>query len=209
VNVPEFNMFQQSSISSKIGTPIAFLRARVRRETSSEEDEMDGRQLLIADDEFRRLRGKARRSRLVSLLTGRTDDLLSFEDVKQVMAPTGESYVGCKSVPVKRIVGSEGRVSDFNREFFPRRDFLHHRWCSVDSAFYDGVILPPVKLFEIGGLYFVRDGNHRVSSAKAHRIGYIDAEVTKLETNVRLHPSMTLEQIGQTANSETGGNEAA
>ena len=170
---------------------------------------MEARQLLVADDEFRKLRGKARRSRLVSLLTGRPDDLLSFEDVKQIMAPTGESYVGCKSVPLERIVGSEGRERDFNKHFCPRRDFLHHRWCSVDSAYYDGVTLPPVKLLEIGGLYFVRDGNHRVSSAKAHRVGYIDAEVTRLETNVRLHPSMTLEQIGQATMSEDGGNEAA
>jgi len=101
--------------------------------------------MIIAEDDFTRFRARARRSRLVARLTGRKDDLLSFEDVKRITAPTGESYIGCRSVPVEMIVGSEGRVNDFNRSFCPRREFLRHRWCRVDSAYYEGVTLPPVQ----------------------------------------------------------------
>ena len=155
--------------------------------------------MICADDDFRRFRGKARRSKVLSILTGKNDDMITFEEVKSAVSTTGESYIGCKTVPVEQIVGSEDRVADFNRSFLPRREFLKHRWCSVDSAYYEGTILPPVKLLELGGLYFVRDGNHRVSIARAHRVGYIDAEIIRIDTKVKLHPKMTLAEIEMTS----------
>lgn len=110
-----------------------------------------------------------------------------YEEVKHSVSMTGESYIGCKSVPVESIVGSENRSSDFNKAFCPRRAFLHYRWAKVDSAYYEGITLPPVKLLEIDGLFYVRDGNHRVSVAKHHKLGFLDAEVTKLNTRANSH----------------------
>jgi hypothetical protein len=40
-----------------------------------------------------------------------------------------------------------------------------------------GEDLPAVELVHTGGIYFVRDGHHRISVAKALSEAYIDAEV--------------------------------
>ena len=69
------------------------------------------------------------------------------------------------------------------------------RWMSVDEAHYRNIILPPIKLFEIGGAYFVRDGNHRVSVAKAQGAEFIDAEVISLSSEIPLTPEMTRDEI--------------
>jgi hypothetical protein len=84
-------------------------------------------------------------------------------------------------VPLKRIVGSEGRCQDFDASFNPRHSATLERWLGVYTAIYQGIGLPPVNLIEVRGVYFVRDGHHRISVA--HRLGKIDveAEVTVWE----------------------------
>jgi hypothetical protein len=41
--------------------------------------------------------------------------------------------------------------------------------------------LPPVELIQVGEMYFVRDGNYRVSVAYARGQAFIDAYVTEIE----------------------------
>jgi hypothetical protein len=103
--------------------------------------------------------------------------------------------MGSQTVPIKLIVGSEGRYRDFNRYFLPKTDHLRSRWDRVDMAHLRDVILPAIQLSEIGGVYFVRDGNHRVSVAKAQNVEFIDAEVISLDSSVALKPNMTTEQL--------------
>jgi hypothetical protein len=43
--------------------------------------------------------------------------------------------------------------------------------------------LPPVELFKVGEVYFVRDGNHRVSVARARGQDFIDAQVTEIRVS--------------------------
>jgi hypothetical protein len=63
-------------------------------------------------------------------------------------------------------------------------------------AHVQNVTLPPIRLYELGGLYFVRDGNHRVSVAKARGIQFIDAEVTCLQSEIQLKPgALTQKQV--------------
>ena len=38
------------------------------------------------------------------------------------------------------------------------------------EAAIKAIDLPPIKVYELAGLYFVRDGNHRVSVAKARGV---------------------------------------
>lgn len=88
-----------------------------------------------------------------------------------------QHYAGHKSVPIDRIRGSEGRTEDFDDAFYPLHDRLRHRWLSVASVRLAGHDLPPVELIHTDGVYFVRDGHHRISVAKALGESYIDAEV--------------------------------
>jgi hypothetical protein len=49
----------------------------------------------------------------------------------------------------------------------------------MDLAFHRGEELPRVSLYKIGGVYFVLDGNHRVSVYRYHGVEWIDAVVTE------------------------------
>jgi hypothetical protein len=145
--------------------------------------------------DFSRARGKAMLSQIQNFLNTDRDKLLSFNDVKGILKPKNEVYIGSQTVPIKLIAGSEGRYHDFNKYFLPRKEHLRHRWQRVDEAHIKDVILPPILLYEIGGVYFVRDGNHRVSVAKMQGVEFIDAEVISLSTEMNIEPSMTTDEL--------------
>jgi lipoate-protein ligase A len=148
-----------------------------------------------ASSDFSRARGKAVLSQIQHFLNTDRNRLLSFNDVKDILKPKNEVYRGSQVVPIKLIVGSEGRYHDFNKYFLPKKEHLRQRWQRVDEAHIKDIILPSIQLYEIGGVYFVRDGNHRVSVAKTQGVEFIDAEVTSLATEINLKPSMTTEEL--------------
>ncbi len=150
-----------------------------------------------ADGDFLRARTLELLGRISDILTLSKHELLPLEDVLSILKPTNETYQGMQTVPIDLIVGSEGRYRDFNGHFLPRREHLRARWVKVNMAHYEDIILPPVKLYEIGGVYFVRDGNHRVSVAKLRGQMAIDAEVTRLSSEIGLKPGMSLEEMRQ------------
>lgn len=148
-----------------------------------------------AADDFSRARGKAMLQRIQHFLNADKDKLLSFNDVKEILKPKNETYRGMQAVAIDLIVGSEGRYRDFNKFFLPKADHLRARWERVDLAHIKDIILPAIQLYEIGGVYFVRDGNHRVSVARTQGIAAIDAEVTSLSSEIRIDPSMTADDL--------------
>lgn len=144
-----------------------------------------------AREDFNRARFKEMLSQIKSFITQEDESLLSLKEVIKIIKPKGEVYKGLQTVPVSKIVGSEGRYRDFNKAFFPKYNHLRDRWENIDKAHLKNIILPPIKLYEIGGVYFVRDGNHRVSVAKAQGVKAIDAEVISLASEIKLKPHMT------------------
>ncbi len=148
-----------------------------------------------AEDDFYKARNKALFNDVQHFLNPDESKLLSFTDVKKMLKPQNEVYLGMQVVPVDLIAGSEGRYHDFDNHFFPKNVHLKNRWASIDKAILTDVILPPIVLYEIGGLYFVRDGNHRVSVARSQGVENIDAEVVSLKSEIKLKPGMTQRQI--------------
>ncbi len=148
-----------------------------------------------AKEDFNRARNKAFIHELQNLLAPDKKKLLSFHDVKKILKPKNEVYVGMQSVPIEKIVGSEGRYRDFDKHFLPKSAYLRQRWERVDEAHLSDVTLPPIQLYEIGNMYFVRDGNHRVSVAKAQGVEFIDAEIISLKSEILLPPSVTPETM--------------
>lgn len=146
-------------------------------------------------DDFNKAKSKAIVNEIQHFLKPDEAKLISFYDLKELLHPDNETYIGMKTVPVASIVGSEGRYNDFDNMFFPKKSHLKNRWESIDRAHLQNTILPPINLYEIGGLYFVRDGNHRVSVARARGIEFIDAEVTSLRTEIRLKPGYTIQYL--------------
>jgi hypothetical protein len=130
--------------------------------------------------EFQLARRRARAARVLSLVTGKPNRMLFLEDVLDSMRLLGQSYVGVRAIEVGRIVGSESRTREFGKNFLPLRGFLKHRWARVNEAWRDNVALAAIRVFELDGRYYVRDGRHRVSVARFHCVEYIDAEIVKI-----------------------------
>ena len=118
-------------------------------------------------------------------MRGQQSDLLSYDEVRQILhAQEMGVRPTLQEVPLDKIVGSVGRYQDFNGAFLPRNEALEERWARVDAAREGLVGLPPVDLLKVGDVYFVRDGNHRVSVARSHGEKSIEAYVTPVETAI-------------------------
>lgn len=122
-----------------------------------------------------------------------TDELWNFDDVKSRLRLQNPLYRGLQDIPLERIVGSVGRYHDFTREFMPRHRDMQDRWSRVYAQMHSLEGVPPIDVYQIDDVYFVRDGNHRVSIAR--QLGYdsIQAHVTELDTPIDLEPDMTAE----------------
>ncbi|MCA9910770.1 MAG: hypothetical protein KC519_19070, partial [Anaerolineae bacterium] len=68
-------------------------------------------------------------------------------------------------------------------------------WSRVYAVASGMVGLPPIEVYKIDDIYFVRDGNHRVSVARQMGATHIQAHVTELPTTVDLFPGMTAEDL--------------
>jgi hypothetical protein len=122
----------------------------------------------------------------VKLLRSQPDTrLLTLREVERRLPAITRRQLGVQSIPVAEIVGTEGRVATFTRDFVPRHDSSRQRLRALAAAFPTGEF-PPIVAVKLGEVYFVVDGHHRV--ALAHRTGaeMIDADVTELVTRVPL-----------------------
>lgn len=156
-----------------------------------------------ASEDFSKARNKAFFNEIQHFLSPEEARLISLNDVKQIIKPSNETYIGMKVIPIDKIVGSEGRFKDFDNKFFPKRSHLKNRWSHVDEAAIQSINLPPIKVYELAGLYFVRDGNHRVSVAKSRGTEFIDAEVVSLQSEIKLKkPNNLADVIKQIINYE-------
>lgn len=139
-----------------------------------------------AVSDFRRARERAALQRLIGRLTGKSTELLSYEEVRQNLRTSGVIARELREIPIDSIVGSVGRYQDFTRSFLPIRDSDQDRWARVMVATNDLTGLPPVDLYQIGDVYFVYDGHHRVSVARRLGATVIQAYVTEIKSKVPL-----------------------
>ena len=118
--------------------------------------------------------------RIWARLTHHSTHLHCLLDVEN-LAVHGSYFAGVQTVPVDQIRGSQGRCNDFDSAFSPLKDYNQERWVSVAAAYHTGAALPLVKLVQVGQEYFVQDGHHRVSVARAIGQQEIEAELTVWE----------------------------
>jgi hypothetical protein len=134
---------------------------------------------------------RARRARLLSDLARRLrfepDDvnyILPFEEVVDALGRGAVRDLAVQRVALDSIVGTVDRTRDFDREFRPTNPRLRQRWQRIAEAMRRGESFPPISLYRIGDLHFVRDGHHRVSVARSLGRTDIDAYVTEVVTRV-------------------------
>ena len=148
-----------------------------------------------AIEDFRSARQRASIQEVIARVMGRSNQLLSYDDVAKKLRLQSRTERGLKNIPLDAIVGSVGRYTDFTRTFLPLQDSDRERWASVKAAMVTGAGLPPIELYQVGDVYFVLDGNHRVSIARQEGLKSIEAYVTEFRTDVKLTPETKLDEI--------------
>jgi hypothetical protein len=117
------------------------------------------------------------RERLSSALHHDSFLLDALSQAQARSSDRGSYYAGTQTVPINRIRGSENRSRDFDEHFHPLQSHTAARWIGIAEARLRGVPLPPVELIQVGADYYVRDGHHRISVARALGEEFIDAIV--------------------------------
>jgi len=111
--------------------------------------------------------------------------LLCFDDLKMIpFAAVGRIGRGTRTVLVAQIGGSLGRCSEFDRDFMPAKAGVKERWKRKNRAFHWGEELPSIRLYKVGGFYFVLDGSHCISVARYHGVKWNDAYVTEFHSGL-------------------------
>jgi hypothetical protein len=126
---------------------------------------------------FRNQYLRARWVRLWAAIRGQTIDLRNLQQDTHGKRMASRLYLGVRTVPIRAIVGSESRCLDFDKSFRPLKASIQDRWLNIAVAYLAGISLPPVELLQVGDVFYVRDGHHRISVAKAFNQENIDAEV--------------------------------
>ncbi len=136
-----------------------------------------------AHDLFAQLYGQARLHALGAVLRARPAKLTPLARVLQNRTVVSRRYAGVSLVALDAIRGSENRSADFDASFRPRRRHMAQRWIRVAAAWMAGVVFAPVELIQVDDDYFVRDGHHRISVARAFGQHAIEAEITVWEVS--------------------------
>ncbi|HIP71362.1 MAG TPA: hypothetical protein EYH05_08205 [Anaerolineae bacterium] len=138
--------------------------------------------------DFRRARKAAAMQQLMAKLQGKSTDLLAYEDVRQHVDASDSQDIGVQEIPLDAIVGSVGRFKDFTRDFLPKNDSDEERWAGVKTAVMDMKGMPPIDVYKTDDVYFVIDGNHRVSIARQLKAKTITARVIEIKTRIPITP---------------------
>ena len=153
---------------------------------------------LDAQHDFLRARRRAAIAKLISRLRGEPDDVgvvLPYEEVIEALGFVSERFVGLRVVALDQIVGSVDRGRDFDRRFRPTSGRSRGRWEQIAAAARRGESFPPIDVVQVGQIYFVRDGHHRVSVARALGRSDIDAYVAEVVTRIDAHQAMKLSDL--------------
>lgn len=149
----------------------------------------------LAARQFDRARLRVFLNDIQALLRGYQNQLLSFEELSEAAAVGEPIDLGIQEVPLDAIRGSIDRYRDFDLAFLPKHGGLRDRWERVATAREHGLPMPPVELYKLGDIYFVRDGHHRISVSRAQGDKTIQARVIELTSRVPLAPDLKPDDI--------------
>lgn len=138
-----------------------------------------------AESDFLRARRHQVLSALAAWVRNDSHDVvksLSFTEAVDALGRRGERNLGVQVIPMEAIVGSVDKVRDFDRRFRPTSGRSRERWERMARKSRTGEAFPPIEVYKLGELYFVRDGHHRVSVGRALGAREIEAHVTEIDT---------------------------
>jgi len=151
---------------------------------------------IRSEDQFEQAHRKVFVQDIIGRISGHNLDLLSFEDIVTKLRLHHTVNLGLQDVPLAQITGSCGRYTDFTRTFLPRRAGRDkERWRQIYTLATTGQGFPPIDVYKVDQVYFVKDGNHRVSVARELKWKTIQAYVTELPTIFTLEPDIQPDQL--------------
>ena len=157
--------------------------------------DLRGTPSFAAKNLFHRAHGRTQIRDFLPRLGGRSNDLLPFDALASALQVYQQIPRRLPEViPLDKIVGSVGRYKDFTRDFLPRNLEMAPRWARIEDALDSPEGLPPIEVYKIGEVYFVADGNHRVSVARANGFQDIEAYVTEIPVDPGIEPGDTLDE---------------
>ena len=138
-------------------------------------------------EDFANARQLAFMERCLNLFSGRSNNLLSFEAIRQSLRLQTSIEKGLQEIELEKIVGSvnELKFRDFSRTFLPKSYRDEERWRRVDELFHNQGF-EPIEVYKVGQVYFVRDGHHRISVNRTHGVNTIEAYVTEYKVEVSI-----------------------
>lgn len=150
-----------------------------------------------SESEFGHARLKGFLEVMLAMLRGHDMHLLSFDEVIEKLRLRQSIYRGLEDIPVDQIVGSTGRYEDFTRHFLPRAGDRRNkeRWRNIYTLAVTGKGFPPIDVYKIDEVYFVKDGNHRVSVARDLGWRTIQGHVTELPCSISLTPDVETDDL--------------
>jgi len=151
-----------------------------------------------SQDDFQRARRRqvmASLGRRLGRGPGDIDAILPFEEVVAALGRVEERYVGLETIPLDSIHGTVDRATGFDRQFRPTTVHVRARWERIANAVRRGESMPPISVYRIGEVHFVRDGHHRVSVARALGRSVIDAYVVEVVTRVGAGRDLTVGEL--------------
>ncbi len=152
-------------------------------------------QLMEGISAFERAHFLAFWEQVFALVRGKRAELLNYDAIRARLHLREEHDAGLQEVRLDQIVGSVGRYNEFTSQWLPKRNNMRARWSQVYARASGLMGLQPVELYQIGDVYFVRDGNHRVSVARQLGAKTIQAYVVELPTAVALRPEMSENEL--------------
>lgn len=164
--------------------------------TENRDDPLAGKHLFMAArDDFSHAYFKGFIRAMQSWINRENNDLLPYDEVRKHIPMRGQHYIGLQQIETQKIIGSVSRFNDFDRAFLPRQTHTRGRWESIDRAYFSDVILPPIDVYKVGDVYFVKDGNHRVSVARERGQAYMDAYVIEVDIPGKLDENTSLDNL--------------
>ncbi len=132
---------------------------------------------------------------IFSLIRKTDNRLLPFDEVMHYIPLRGKHYLGTKEIETSKIIGTVNRFHDFDRAFLPRQTNTRSRWESVNSAYFSDIVLPPIEVYKVSDIYFVRDGHHRVSVARERGQVFMDAYVVEIDIKGKIDENTNFQDI--------------
>ena len=123
-------------------------------------------------------------------------ELLAFDEVRHRLGLGTRLPLGRVEVQVASIIGSVGRVDDFDGCFRPKNAKL--RVAIRERAADPSIVDLPIRLLQVDHAYFVEDGHKRLSIAIANGQSEVDADVDRFETTFHVAPGTTMDAVRMT-----------